>query len=742
MAKRKKNKRPGFEADANAKLISLIDILYIIRNRWKTGFFAGAAFALLFIYAVVSREDVYEAQASMIVELNSKNMMDIRRDDDTRVTNVNLLNTYMNTYVQRLKTRELAEAVVDSLSAEELQDFLMPYVVPESERPIDAEEPDSAGLMMKYALTVDRGEDDGSQLIRLVISHPNAAMAQRLANAYVDGFINYIASLRSTSTSEASDFLGRQVKLLRDELEEAETELQEFRWEHNLFTLQQDKGIVVERLRRLSDAETNASIRLLEAESRVEQIEKAQNDLDRLLEIPFIGGLTNINSIYNQLNELKRERQALDATYLKRHPRVLENEASQQSVSAALALSVEHACKQVESECSAIRFELSILDQKTSQAEQAVLDTERSLLVYKRQERSVENLHRMLDLLSTRYNETNIAQKIDLNNVRVLNRARLPSTSNALSRVQVLAGALFLGGVFLVGVPLGIELLDNRLSSFSDIEFYSGKPLLGDLRFFPKKDIRELSQAVLRNDEDLVESFRLIYTNLRLKNNLGEETLSILVTSSLPSEGKSVVSSNLAGIFSSHGYKVLLVDCDLRRSTLQSAFEKNNDLGLLSWYKEAVHLDDPTGDKELAMLLGIVAINGNLSLLPSGGTSSHATEVLGDRKVAKLFERLKAKYDVVIYDTAPVGLFSDATLVAEYADTCVFVARQYHATRSKVRNSISLMEHTNAAVLGVVFNGIKNVPAAVGYGNHSRNHYGAGYEKNRKKYKGYYDQAS
>jgi len=742
MAKRKKNKRLGFEADENAKLISLIDILYIIRNRWKLGVLTGAAFASLFIYAVVSREAVYEAQASMIVELNSKNMMDVRSGDDHRVTSVNLLNTYMNTYVQRLKTRELAEAVVDSLSTEELQDFLKPYVVPESERPIDAEEPDPAGLMMKYALSVDRGEDDGSQLIRLVISHPNAAMAQRLGNAYVDGFINYIASSRSTSTVEASDFLGRQVELLRDELEEAETKLQEFRWEHNLFTIQEDKGIVVERLRRLSDAETDASIRLLEAESQMQQITKAQGDINRLLEISFIGGLSNINSIYNQLNELKRERQALSATYLRRHPRMLENEASQQSVFAALRLAVEHACKQVESECAAIRFELSILDQKRSQAAQAVLDAERSLLDYKRQERSVENSHRMLDMLSTRYNEMNIAQKIDLSNVRVLNRAQLPRTSNAPSRVQVLAGAIFLGGVFLVGVPLGIELLDNRLSSFADIEFYSGKPLLGDLRFLPKKDIRELSQAVLRNDEDLVESFRLIYANLRLKSNLSEATLSILVTSSLPSEGKSVVSSNLAGIFSSHGYKVLLVDCDLRRSTLQSAFEKNNDLGLLSWYKEAEHLDDPIQDKELAMSLGIVAINDKLSLLPSGGTSSHATEVLGDRKVAKLFERLKAKYDVVIYDTAPVGLFSDATLVAEYADACVFVARQYHATRSKVRNSISLMEHTNAAVLGVVFNGIKNVPAAVGYGNHSRNHYGAGYEKNRKKYKGYYDQAS
>ena len=742
MAKRKKNKGPGFKADENVKLISLIDVLYIIRNRWKSGFLAGGAFGLLFIYAVVSREDVYEAQASMIVELNSKNMMDIRRDDDTRVTNVNLLNTYMNTYVQRLKTRELAEAVVDSLSAEELQDLMKPYIVPVSERPIDAEEPDPAGILMKNALDVDRGEDDGSQLIRVIIQHPNAAMAQRLANAYVDGFIDYIASSRSTSTSEASDFLGRQVELLRDELEAAETELQEFRWEHNLFTVQQDKGIVVERLRRLSDAETNASIRLLEAESRVEQIEKAQDDLDRLLEIPFIGGLTNINSIYNQLNELKRERQALDATYLRRHPRILENEASQQSVSAALALSVEHACKQVESECSAIRFELSILDKKTSQSEQAVLDTERSLLDYKRQERSVENLHRMLDMLSTRYNETNIAQKINLNNVRVLNRARLPSTPNTLSRVQVLAGAIFLAGIFLVGVPLGIELLDNRLSSFSDIEFYSGKPLLGDLRLFPKKNNPELYQAVLRDDDDLHESFRSIYTAIRLKIGVGNQALSIVVTSSLPGEGKSMVSSNLAATFASHGSRVLLVDCDLRRSTLHAAFEKENDLGLIKWHDALSHPVDRIEDTELTMSLGIVAINSRLSLLPSGGTSVHATEILSDRKVAELFERLKQRYDVVIYDTAPVGLFADATVVAEYADECVFVARQYQATRSKVRNSIGLMDQSNARVLGVVFNGIKDVSAAVGYGNQNRNNYGAGYEKNRKKYKGYYGTVS
>ena len=722
--------------------MSVVDIIYIIRGRWKSGCISALILASLFVYAVSSSTKMYQAEASVTVELNSENVMDVRKVVNNDVKHANLLDVFMNTHMERLRARSLSEAVVGTLSKEELKVFVEPYIDHAKENEPGSPEPDPASLLLQYALTVDRGEGEASQLIRVVIEHPSAVLAQKLANAYLDEYIAHIASSRNIITHVATDFLGEQVDVIGKELTVAEADLHDFRSANNLFTVKQDEGFVVERLRRLSDAETNANIRLLEADSRIAQIETAEGELERLMEIPFIGTRIDVNSIYNQLNELKRERQSLDTVYLLRHPKIVDNTASQKSVATALARVVEHACKQVENESHAIQSELEILDQKTDDAQQAVLGTERALLEYKRLERNVENLREMYDLLSTRYNETNISGKLNFNNVHILNRAQLPSIPNALSSVQLMAAACFLGGVFMVGIPLGIELLDNRLTSFSDIEFYSGKPLLGGLRFFSGKKLHQISQAVLRHDVDLIEPFRSIYGALRLKNELGKKNLSIVVTSSLPCEGKSVVSSNLASVIALHGYRVLLVDCDLRRSTLQEAFEQDNKYGLIKWHQAARSLEDPIEDQALSMSLGIVAINDRLSFLPAGGTSAHATEILGDEKVAALFQRLKGQYDVIIFDTAPVGLFSDATLVADYADECVFVARQFKATRSKVRNSIAMMESSNAPVVGVVFNGIKDVSAAIGYGNQGRNSYGQGYERNMRKYQGYYGKDS
>jgi succinoglycan biosynthesis transport protein ExoP len=732
---------PRINSAASERSVSLIDIIYIIRSRWKSGVLSGLILSSLFVYAMASSTKMYKAEGSVTVELQTENVMDVRKVVNDGVTHANLLDVFMNTHIERLRARSLCEAVVATFSTEELQAFLAPYVEQSKQSGHRLSDLDPVSLLLKYALTVDRGEGDASQLIRVVIEHSSPVLAQKIANAYLDQYIANIASTRSIMNNVATDFLSQQVDVMGKELAEAETDLHAFRSSKNLFTVQPDEGFVVERLRRLSDAETDANIRLLEVDSRIAQIEAAGGELERLMEIPFIGQRVEINSIYNQLNELKRERQSLDTVYLLRHPQIVDNMASQESVLAALTRAVEHACKQVKNESHAIRAELKILRQKTSQAQQMVLDAERELLEYQRLERNVQNLREMYNLLATRYNETNISRKLNFNNVHILNRAQLPRTPEALTGVQVAAAAFFLWGAFLVGVPLGVELLDNRLTSFSDIEFYSGKPLLGGLRFFSGKNLQQLSQAVLRDDRDLAEPFRSIYSALRLKKRSGKN-LSLVVTSSLPCEGKSVVSSNLASVIALHGYRVLLVDCDLRRSTLQAAFEQDNKYGLIKWYQAARSLKQPNQDQSLSRLLGIVTVNDKFSLLPAGGTSTRATELLSDDRVAALFQRLKTEYDVVIFDTAPVGLFSDATLVAEYADECVFVARQFKATRSKVRNSIALMEDSNAPVLGVVFNGIKDVPAAIGYGNQSRNSYGHGYERNMSKYQGYYGQDS
>ncbi|WP_269523421.1 GumC family protein [Coraliomargarita parva] len=714
-------------------LISITDIIAIIRKRWCIGAVCGAIVAGLLMAVLLSQEKLYEAEASMTIELSTANVMDFREVMDTSVTHVNLLNTFMNTHMERIQTRGIAEAVVRALTPEQVEAVVAPYYDPATaEKPADA-----PGLIMSKMLSVEQGSEEESQVILIHIVHHSPQVAQFLANEYVRQYIAYKANLRNSSTGEAVHFLGKQVEEMRTQLEGKELELQEYRQSHNLVSVQQDQGILGERLRRINDALTDANLRLLEVETLQQQIQAAGKNLEKLMEIPVIGGREDIIAIYSQLNELQRERLVLDETYLARHPKVIENEASLKSVKAVLKAAISQAVNQIENDHKAAVAELTTLEGKLKEGEQAVLDAERALVEYNRMQRNLDSLRDMYNKLSTRYAETSIAQQLNLNNVSLLEPAGLPTHPMVIAPVQILAASMFLGGVFFICVPLVIELLDHRLASFTDVERFANKPLLGDIRQQGDVDFKALSTAFQSGDLKMKEPLRAIYSSIRMRSSLNRKKTSFLVTSSLPGEGKSMVTANLAAVIASHGMKVLLIDFDLRRPMQHNAFGLDNDSGLIPWFDAGSALPEKPDE---AATLGITQVQNNLSLLRSGGSSQEATEILSSNAVKALMSRLAEDYDVLLYDTPPVGLFPDAGLVAEFAQESIFVARQFKVTRQKMRYSIAQMDRSPAPVMGVVFNGIKNVKAAIGYGSAANLSYGHGYEKDASKYAAYYAQ--
>ncbi|MGZ0653989.1 GumC family protein [Coraliomargarita sp. W4R72] len=720
--------------ESNGNTISLIDLLAIVRKRWKWGALAGVIAAGLLIAATTSKEKLYLATAALTVELDTANVMDIREVVDTRVTHVNMLNTMMNTHVERLQTLKIAQMVEASLIEEQVTRAIQPYFDPTN---TSKSPPHLAPLMLKFMLEVERGDDDESQVIIVHIRHPDPVVAQFLADAYVEQYIAYKSLSLNDSTGAAVQFLSDQVDSMRIELEAQEEALQNYRQEHNLISVQQDSGIVGARLRRLNDALTDARLLLLTVEIRQKQIEAAGDDPEKLVEVPFIGSRVDIVQVYAQLNELRRERQVLDEVYLSKHPKVIENDASIRAVSVVLDNALKQARKQAKSEYESAQTEVATLQQRLIAAEEEVLSSERAMVNYNRMERELEKQREVYDKVMTRYRETSISQQMNLVNVSVLENARLPSQPESISTLQLIAAGVFLIGVCLVGVPLVLELFDGRLSSFRDIEFGLSKPLLGDIRFMPKKSAEDLFSGVLKKDPDLIEAYRAIFSSLRLKHDFSGKKAAFLVTSSIPDEGKSVIVSNLAAMIARHSYRVLVVDCDLRRPTQHTAFGLDNKTGIVNWFEGHPTILDGF-DALQDQALGIQQINENLFVLTAGAATGDATEILGDPTTSELFKHLRSQFDVVLFDTPPAGVFPDATLVAESADCSLFVARQFQVSCAKLRYSIGLMDRSKAKVLGVIFNGIKDVNAAVGFGQSAQSYYSLGYEKDSTKYHAHY----
>ena len=219
-------------------------------------------------------------------------------------------------------------------------------------------------------------------------------------------------------------------------------------------------------------------------------------------------------------------------------------------------------------------------------------------------------------------------------------------------------------------------------------------------------------------DDGLTESFRSMFSKIQM-NSAAESPKTILITSAIPSEGKSLISANLAYSCANHGKRTILIDFDLRRPGLHKFCNIDNENGLLTMIN---HQGDESLE-ELAQKI-TVQIHPNLMVLPSGGRTRAATELLESKEFDNVHRALKKISDIIIIDSPPIGLFPDSLAIARKAEEVLFVTRYGKVARRIVKNLIESIEETGAKVLGVVLN---DLPQKKTPGYYYSGYYGYGY---------------
>tara|TARA_B110000977_G_scaffold169467_1_gene219455 strand:+ start:4701 stop:6944 length:2244 start_codon:yes stop_codon:yes gene_type:complete len=723
------------------QLLSLHDLINIVRHRWILASSIGFVVASIFAIYFLNQTPEYEAESSIVVELNAENVVNVQEVVESGVQNSSLLASAMNTHIERLKSRMMAQSVADSLTDRERERLITAFIGPLDELEEGRVVPEASDFLVGDLLRISWKPD--SQVLRVAVTHPDRHLAKIITDRYASRYIRTQLELRGESTDQAVIFLDEQTVELRARLETEENALQNYRDANDLVTVEQNQLIVTERLRELNSVITTAQVRLLSADSRIKQLQEAAGQLDLLMNIPSIGGRSNIERIYNELQGLKTEENVLHETYLERHPNVIENLTKQKAVEAALWISIRQASNEVQIERQTVLDELVSLETKLNEAEQEARRLESLSIEYRVLARKVDAQREIFERITSRFNETSIAQQMNLTTMRILDLAALPKKPVWPDRQKIGLAAILLFGALFIGVPFGLEFFDNRLRTFADIERFVGQSIIGDIPEIDGETELEIAQEAKDFDDEIAERFRSIYGYIRL--NLGDHSSpqSFVFTSSVPSEGKSVIASNMGYVFAAHQLKTILVDFDLRRPSVHRYNAMDNSKGLIEWIRSG----EPIAGSILEDTnLGIKKVEdaGEFYVLTSGGSTRQASEVLRHQRMDLLISRLRQEFDVILFDTPPIGVFQDATIAAEYADHTIFVARQNITTRQKTRHSIGLMDRSDAPVLGVVFNGVKNVAAAAGYGGSDGygESYGAkyqyGYGQSKDQYKDYY----
>jgi non-specific protein-tyrosine kinase len=275
--------------------------------------------------------------------------------------------------------------------------------------------------------------------------------------------------------------------------------------------------------------------------------------------------------------------------------------------------------------------------------------------------------------------------------------------------LNVLIGALL--GLF-AGVALVLirERLDDTVKTPADAEQTVGLPALGVITQMPgdrkRNEIYRLA-ALLYPRSPATETYRMLRANIEFAT-ADTPMRSLLVTSSAPSEGKTVTCSNLAIVFAQAGHRVLLIDGDLRRPGIHRLFDIPNTQGLSTLLR--------TDDVDYAAAVRPTE-QANLWVLPTGPLPADPAELVGSPRMVAVMEHLESGYDLIIVDSPPVQSVADAAILSSFLDATLLVIGAGRARRTTLRLAREALDRAGADVIGVVLNLLRD-PAAVAYGGH------------------------
>ncbi len=692
---------------------TLRDYYIILRERLWIALPLALIVSIGYGYKKLQVEPTYGARATMqfekpdtVVNMQGVSDSSVRSDVD------------LNTHIEILKSGRLAARVRESFTPEE-QAVLKRAALKNAPPGTD---PNSVPINMGSMVPTSQR---ASFIIGINVTHADPEAAAIVANRYVDGFMNFLYSKGADSNKGAIVFLSEQVERLKKESEAADEALEKYKREKNLLSLGNSIDLVSDQLKRASGTRDEARQRLQQIDDKLKQIDTYQAEKRNLLEILEISNHTGVVPLKAQLLRLQQELSLLSERYLERHPEMIRVTNELTVTEADLNRAIQHVIAELRTRQQETKQMLANAEEEYARAEKAQFDLRESSVAFNKLKTEAELKEQNYRAILNRLNEAKTIKNIENVPVRPLDPATVDQNPIAPNKQQITRTAIGIGVLVFLGVAVGLSFIDDRVKSAWDIESFIGVNLLGIIPdLTAMKDEEKYTLLADNRQAPGVEAFLSVYSSIKIHSKL-DFPKSILVTSTIPGEGKTLISCNIAGAFARHSKRTLLIDCDLRRPMLHRHFKQQNNAGLIPWFEGGGAME---GDLATNPALGIIKISENLSLLCSGGRSKSPTELLENPLFGQLLERLKREYDLVVVDSPPLGAVTDSLLIAERIDEVVYVCRFNRAYRKHIRLYMRALRNGKNELLGIVLNGLS--PRRIEYYSNYR------YYRSYKKYYG------
>lgn len=520
---------------------------------------------------------------------------------------------------------------------------------------------------------------------------------QYFLDALMYEYLNYKKERRS-QTSE-STFLSIMDKVLeyQEQIDDLEKQKLEFQKQNNIVFLQERGNNAGTFLAELNN-------RASELRNKLRQLEKIQLDIDNPANVTpatdnYLAKIDeNFQQTWRAVEKLKAEL-AEFAIYMKpRHPKIIELNREIERQENRLNISRRSSLKQVAQEKAQLRKEFADLQAQIADQEQEALKFSRLLAEFDRigsRLASVNGLHsRLLDSIQ----KIDLSQDLDQEIVSVLEPATPAMQPPADMAMQLVKGGM-VGLALGSGILFCFAMMDSRLVSVDDLSARYDTPVLG---IIPLQKQQEGQVELLKvNDDRLMfaESCRNIRSSLLFMDREGPHPQTILITSSVPAEGKSTLTGNLAITLAFASARILAVDADLRRGHMHNNFDLPNNAGLTGLLTD--HSLKPEDVIQKTQVEG-------LDVITCGDYPDRPGELLMSRRFDTLFNSLKDKYDYILYDCPPVLATDDTPSFATKADAVLFLVRANYTRTRQIKNAIDTLSLRGIKVRGFIMNFVDN----------------------------------
>jgi polysaccharide biosynthesis transport protein len=593
-----------------------------------------------------------------------------------------------------------------------VQMILAPGALRFSEFRLDVKPFGKAVTTLGSQLTIRRPQREAN-FVTVRYQSADQGLVSEVPNVLAANFLAMRNQIMKTEARSTVRFLKEQIDTLSKQVVATENALRSFREGNQVVSLAAEASVRVTELTRLQ-SERNAKIAERDALNRAlreAQQESTRNGTDSasayrsLIAFPTLIG-TNAGQFLQALNEAenqravllqRRTRQDRDVQVLTGRIRELERQLSQN----------------VQTYVSGLTSQIASLDAALSQYGQQMEKIPSKEMQFVRLERQNKVLSDIYMLLQTRLQEAQIAQATEDSRVRVIDAAIVPLKRLKPNRVQYLIfGALF-GLAVGIGLAMMRETLDRTVHSREEMVQLTGAPSLGliphiePIALQRRREAMALGSgigalppseqlAVNATGNPITEAYRTLRTNITYSSP--DQTLKTLVlTSPTPGDGKSTTAANLASTLSHQGHRVLLVDGDMRRGTLHHVFGIPREPGLSNVLIGAATLEECVHTVKSVEF-------GVLQVIPCGVLPPNPSELYSGRRMTEFIARAESEFDIVIFDTPPVTLVTDAAIVGTMTSGVILIGRAGHTDKGAIAYAAEQLRNVRAPIVGTVLN--------------------------------------